>query len=70
MLPDTITLHNNIHDKGAGIIFGNYIMNVGANEETKQLESENTLLKNTIRHQEEQIFLLKDQIDVLKKAYK
>jgi transcriptional regulator with XRE-family HTH domain len=66
LLPDTLTFHNHNNGKGAGVIFGNYIVNVSSTEQTKILELENERLGLTNKHLQEKIALLEEQVRMLK----
>jgi transcriptional regulator with XRE-family HTH domain len=54
-LPDTVVFHNYNHGRGAGVIFGNYIVNVQGNEHIRELEEENLKLKTRLEALEEQL---------------
>ena len=67
LLPESTNFHQTNSDRGAGVIFGNYIVNMGNSEAIKSLEEENRSLAVKNGHLEEKIRLLEKQIEILEK---
>lgn len=68
--PESLVFHNKNHGTGAGVIFGNYIVNVNKDEYTSRLEQENSLLQEKLILMETRISELTDLNQTLKDVLK
>lgn len=68
--PESLVFHNKNHGTGAGVIFGNYIVNVNKDEYTSRLEYENSLLQEKLILMETRISELTDLNQTLKDVLK
>ena len=66
--PESLVFHNKNEGTGAGVIFGNYIVNVNKDEYTTRLEQENSLLQEKITLLEARIAELIDTNQTLKEV--